>query len=197
MYRPDQGQIFVYGKEVKIDSSAAAIKLGIGMVHQHFMLVPSLTVAENIVLGREPTKRRCLLDVGRIENHIKALSDRYKLGVDPKTVTHDLPVGLQQRVEILKALFRGAEILILDEPTSGADIHSKTEFNTLLSNLNRDRGIAVILSSHDIGTVTRLASKVVCINRSLFFCGFKSDFTDDVLAKTCDYQVKVIDHVHA
>jgi zinc transport system ATP-binding protein len=98
---------------------------------------------------------------------------------------------------VAKALVSEPEILILDEPTSGADVHSKTEFNTLLSKLNRDHEIAVILSSHDIGTVTRLASKVVCINRTLFFCGLKSDFTDDVLAKTYDYQIKVIDHIHA
>jgi len=164
MYRPDRGQIFVYGKEAKIGSSSAAIKLGIGMVHQHFMLVPSLTVAENIVLGREPTKHRCLLDVGRIENNIKALSDRYKLGVDPRTVARDLPVGLQQRVEILKALFRGAEILILDEPTS---VLTPQEVESLFDAIRtlRKQGKSVIFITHKLKEVCKICDRITVLKR--------------------------------
>jgi len=164
MYRPDQGQIFVYGKEAKIGSSSAAIKLGIGMVHQHFMLVPSLTVAENIVLGREPMKHKCLLDVGRIENHIKALSDRYKLGVDPGTVARDLPVGLQQRVEILKALFRGAEILILDEPTS---VLTPQEVESLFDAIRtlRQQGKSVIFITHKLKEVCKICDRITVLKR--------------------------------
>lgn len=105
--------------------------------------------------------------------------------------------GQLQRVLVAKALTSDPEILILDEPTSGADVHSKTQFYTLLSNLNKHHGLAVILSSHDIGTVLGLANKVVCINRTLFYCGLKSQFTDEILAKTYDYPIKVIDHDHA
>jgi len=160
MYRLDDGLIFVNGKEAKIDSSAAAIKLGIGMVHQHFMLVASLTVAENIVLGREPTKHRWLLDVGRIEDQIKALSDRYKLGVDPKTVACDLPVGLQQRVEILKALFRGAEVLILDEPTSSVDVSVRAQLLNMFQDLQRDLGLTYMFISHDLSVVECISHRV-------------------------------------
>jgi zinc transport system ATP-binding protein len=98
---------------------------------------------------------------------------------------------------VAKALAADPELLILDEPTSGADVHSRTEFYTLLSKLNRDFGLTIILSSHDVGTITKMANKVVCINRTLFFCGLRSDFTDEMLAKTYDYQVRVIEHTHA
>ncbi|TRO43114.1 ATP-binding cassette domain-containing protein, partial [Candidatus Bathyarchaeota archaeon] len=118
IYKADEGQIVVNDKEVQINNPAKAIDLGIGMVHQHFMLVPSLTVAENIILGREPKKNEFFLDTQAAEEKVKTLSDQCGLIVDPKAIVRNLPVGLQQRVEILKALFRGAEILILDEPTS-------------------------------------------------------------------------------
>ena len=155
------------------------------------------TVFETVLLGRVPRvglfHRLSYDDKVRTEDALKLLEifdlRNRKLG--------QLSGGQLQRVLVAKALASEPEILILDEPTSGADIHSKTEFNTLLSSINREREIAVILSSHDIGTITRLASKVVCINRTLFFCGLKSEFTDDVLVKTYDYQIKVIDHIHA
>jgi len=106
LYQANTGQIFVNGKEVEIEGPATAIKLGIGMVHQHFMLVPSLTVAENIILGKELTKRRIFLDMKRILKEVKNFCERYKLEVDLKVPVHALPVGTQQRVEILKALYR-------------------------------------------------------------------------------------------
>jgi zinc transport system ATP-binding protein len=104
--------------------------------------------------------------------------------------------GQLQRVLVAKALAAEPEVLILDEPTSGADIHSRTEFYTLLSNMNRDRGIAIVLSSHDIDSVTKLASKLVCINQILFYYGPRSSFTNGILAKTYGYPMKVIDDSH-
>jgi zinc transport system ATP-binding protein len=105
--------------------------------------------------------------------------------------------GQLQRVLVAKALAADAELLILDEPTSGIDMHSKTEFYSLLDHLSKDHGLTVILSSHDIGAVTKLASKVVCINRTIFYCGLMSKFTSDALSKTYDYSVKVMEHTHA
>jgi len=102
--------------------------------------------------------------------------------------------GQLQRVLVAKALAADPEILILDEPTSGVDVQLKTEFYSLLSRLNREHEVTIILSSHDIGTVTKLANKVACINRALFYCGLTSEFTDAVLAKTYDYPVAVIQH---
>ncbi len=164
MYKPDDGRIFVNEKEVKIDSSATAIRLGIGMVHQHFMLVPSLTVAENIVLGRESTKYEFLLDVNKTVSDIKALSDRYRLEIDPKTVVCTLPVGVQQRVEILKALFRGAEILILDEPTS---VLTPQEVESLFEAIRalRQQGKSIIFISHKLKEVCAICDRITVLKR--------------------------------
>src|ERR1700730_4673475 len=115
LYHPDEGEIVVDGNTVEIDSPASAIRLGIGMVHQHFMLVPVMTVAENIVLGQEPS-RRGLLDLKTARARVRELSDRYGLAVDPDATIEDVTVGTQQRVEILKALYRDARILGLHEP---------------------------------------------------------------------------------
>ena len=118
LYKPTEGEIVVDGKAVEIDSPATAIELGIGMVHQHFMLVPVMTVAENIVLGQEPQRAGGLLDLAAARARVRELSDRYGLAVDPDAVIEDVTVGAQQRVEILRALYRGARILVLDEPTA-------------------------------------------------------------------------------
>lgn len=164
LYKPDQGQIFINEKEAKIDSSATAIRFGIGMVHQHFMLVPSLTVAENIVLGREPTKHRVLLDMNRIMNNIKDLSKRYGLEVDPKALVCNLPVGVQQRVEILKALYRGAEILILDEPTS---VLTPQEVESLFEAVKalKQQGKAVIFITHKLKEVCAICDRITVLKR--------------------------------
>ena len=118
LYHPDEGEIRVDGRPVEIDSPSQAIELGIGMVHQHFMLVPVMTVTENIVLGEEPRRRGGLLDVSEGARRVQELSERYGLAVDPDAVIEDVTVGAQQRVEILKALYRDARILVLDEPTA-------------------------------------------------------------------------------
>ncbi len=118
LYKPDQGTIRVNGKEVTIKGPTDAIAQGIGMVHQHFMLIPVMTVTENVMLGVEKTKGGVILDKASVEKRIREISDQYGLEVDPTAYIQDIPVGTQQRVEIIKVLFRHAEILILDEPTA-------------------------------------------------------------------------------
>ncbi|MGB7103968.1 MAG: ATP-binding cassette domain-containing protein, partial [Acidimicrobiales bacterium] len=118
LLRPDEGEILIDGVVTPIDNSGEAVRRGIGMVHQHFMLVPVFTVTENVVLGFEPTKSLDRVDYRRATEEIRELSQRFKLEVDPDAIVENLPVGLQQRVEIIKALSHDAELLILDEPTA-------------------------------------------------------------------------------
>ena len=118
LYTPDSGEILLDGKPIDLGSTKAAIEQGIGMVHQHFMLIPVMTVAENIVLATEPRRLGVLLDYDSARKRVRELSERYGLAVDPDARIDRITVGQQQRVEILKALYRGAEILILDEPTA-------------------------------------------------------------------------------
>src|SRR5262245_16091977 len=118
MQRPDEGEIRIDGKPVSFHTPSDAITAGIGMVHQHFMLADNLTVLENVILGSEPTKGGVAIDFGTARARIKEIADAYGLGVDPDTLVEDLGVGARQRVEILKVLYRGARILILDEPTA-------------------------------------------------------------------------------
>ncbi|MFN5935961.1 MAG: ATP-binding cassette domain-containing protein, partial [Roseiflexaceae bacterium] len=117
LYRPDEGQILINGQEVLINGSNDAIARGMGMVHQHFMLVPTLTVTENIILGNEVTKG-VLIDIATAERRIQELAQTFGLDIPVDAYVHDLPVGVQQRVEIIKALYRSADVLILDEPTA-------------------------------------------------------------------------------
>src|SRR3978361_1207588 len=118
LYTPDEGEILLGGKPIELGSTRAAIEHGIGMVHQHFMLIPVMTVAENIVLATEPRSAGVLLDYDAARKRVRELSQRYGLIVDPDAPVDRISAGQQQRVEILKALYRGAEILILDEPTA-------------------------------------------------------------------------------
>lgn len=117
-YDPDKGVIKLRGQELKIKDPNAATKLGIGMVHQHFKLVHNYTVAENIVLGMEPTNKFGMLDLKKAEKRVAELSEKYGLQVNPKSLIEDITVGMQQRVEILKVLYRNADIIIFDEPTA-------------------------------------------------------------------------------
>ena len=118
LYHPDEGEIRIKDKPVQLGSPRAAIDAGVGMVHQHFMLIPVMTVAENIVLASEPVRDGVLLDLRAAERRVAELSERFGLEVDPHSKIQDITVGQQQRVEILKALYRNAEILALDEPTA-------------------------------------------------------------------------------
>lgn len=139
LYTPTDGKIFIEGKEAVIDNPNKAIALGIGMVHQHFMLVPPFTVAENIILGMEPMKTFKQVDMDKAIADVKAISEKYGLYVDPKARVMDITVGMQQRVEILKALYRGAEILILDEPTRNFTPQEIKELIEIIRNLTKKK----------------------------------------------------------
>lgn len=148
MYHPDAGEIRIRGKKYVIDSPRVAEALGIGMVHQHFMLIPTLTVAENIVLGLK-TSRSPLLGLTDAKNHIQELSEQYQIRVDPDAYISELSVGEQQRVEILKQLYRGAEILILDEPTAVLTPQETESLFKVLRNMV-DEDHSIILITHKL-----------------------------------------------
>lgn len=154
----EKGRILLEGKPIHITSPNAAISYGIGMVHQHFMLVPSLTVAENLVMGVEPRKG-LRLDLGEAVRCTEELSEKYNLKVDARSVVRDLPVGIKQKVEILKALHRGARILILDEPTAVLTPQETEELFEELDHL-RSQGNTIIFISHKLNEVKALCDRV-------------------------------------
>jgi general nucleoside transport system ATP-binding protein len=163
LYAQTEGEILIDGKAVEITSPSAAIELGIGMVHQHFMLVPVMTVAENIVLGNEPS-RRGVLDLKAARARVKELSDRYALAVDADAKVEDITVGAQQRVEILKALYRNARILVLDEPTAVLTAQEVRDLTTVLGRLKQD-GTAIVFISHKLGEVLKVADRITVLRR--------------------------------
>ncbi len=163
LYQPDEGQILVKGKPVKINNPNIAISLGIGMVHQHFMLVPTFTVAENIILGSEP-KNGVTLDLNKAIKDVEAISQKYELKVDAASIVQDISVGMQQRVEILKTLYRGAEILILDEPTAVLTPQEIEELGVILKSLV-SQGKSIILITHKLKEVMAMSDRVTIIRR--------------------------------
>jgi simple sugar transport system ATP-binding protein len=163
LYHQDSGEMLVEGRPVRVKSPSEAIRLGIGMVHQHFMLVPVFTVAENIILGTETTRRR-MLDMGQARERIRELADRYGLAVDPDAFVKDLSVGQEQRVEIVKALYRGARILILDEPTAVLTPQEADELFVVLRELVA-QGTSVIFISHKLREVLSIADRIVVLRR--------------------------------
>src|SRR3954451_19142452 len=163
LLQPDEGEILLDGEPVSIDSPRRAIHLGIGMVHQHFMLVPVMTVAENLVLGAEPT-RGPLLDYKAAEATVRELSERFGLAVRPDALVQDLGVGAQQRVEILRALFRGAKILVLDEPTAVLTAQEAQELFRVLRALTAE-GTSVIFISHKLNEVLDVADRITVLRR--------------------------------
>ncbi len=164
MQRPDEGDIRVEGKPVGFHTPADAIDAGIGMVHQHFMLADNLTVLENVVLGSEPRRGGVALDFGAARKKIKEISDAYGLGVRPDVPVEDLGVGDRQRVEILKVLYRGARILILDEPTAVLVPHEVEELFDNLRGLVRE-GLTILFISHKLDEVLRVADEITVIRR--------------------------------
>jgi simple sugar transport system ATP-binding protein len=161
MYEPDEGEIWLNSKPVTIDSPTDAIDLGIGMIHQHFMLVETLTVAENVALGL-PSSRGPLTDLDRVSKRIRELGEIYGLVVDPDAYIWQLAVGQKQRVEILKALYRGAALLILDEPTAVLTPQEVDEFFTTLRQMVKD-GHAVIFISHKLHEVIDISDRVTVL----------------------------------
>ncbi len=163
LYRPDAGELLLNGKRVEFSSARDAISAGIGMVHQHFMLIPVMTVAENIVLGVEP-RHNLLLDERTAERRVRELSERFSLAVDPAALVSDITVGQEQRVEILKALYRGADILILDEPTAVLTPQEAHELFGIIRSLQAD-GKSIIFISHKLNEVLEIADRITVLRR--------------------------------
>lgn len=161
---PDEGKIFVDDKEITINSPLDALAAGIGMVHQHFMLIPVFTVAENIVLGHEKVQGLGFLDLEGAKKEIARVSAEFNFDVDPDALIEDLPVGIQQRVEIIRALIYNAKVLILDEPTA---VLTPQETDELLRNMKklRDQGTAIIFITHKLREVREAANKISIIRR--------------------------------
>ncbi len=162
LYRPDAGETLVHGKPVTFGSARDAIRAGIGMVHQHFMLIPVMTVAENIVLGMEPPG--ILLDERAAEQRVREISEQFGLIVDPGALVSEITVGQEQRVEILKALYRGAEILILDEPTAVLTPQEARELFGILRSLKED-GKSIIFITHKLNEVLDIADRITVLRR--------------------------------
>ncbi|WP_288158160.1 ABC transporter ATP-binding protein [Streptococcus pneumoniae] len=163
LLEPTSGEIAVNGQVVNLDSPSKAASLGIGMVHQHFMLVEAFTVAENIILGSELTKNG-VLDIAGASKEIKALSERYGLAVDTSAKVADISVGAQQRVEILKTLYRGADILIFDEPTAVLTPSEIDELMAIMKNLVKE-GKSIILITHKLDEIRAVSDRVTVIRR--------------------------------
>ncbi|MDY6860547.1 MAG: ATP-binding cassette domain-containing protein, partial [Pseudomonadota bacterium] len=162
LYRPDEGEILIDGKPARFEGPGDAIRAGIGMVHQHFMLVPVFTVAENVVLGVEPTGRADFLDLETARKQVHDIKEKYGLEVDPDARIENLPVGVQQRVEIIKVLFRSADVLILDEPTAVLTPQEVEEFFGIVRAL-RDAGKALVFITHKLNEIREIADRISVI----------------------------------
>jgi general nucleoside transport system ATP-binding protein len=164
LYHPDEGEILVDGEPVRFAGPGDAMAAGIGMVHQHFMLIPVFTVAENVELGAEKTRLFGLLDRRKARREVAEVSRRYGLEVPPDALVSDLPVGLQQRVEILKALVRDAHVLILDEPTAVLTPQETDELMQVMRSL-RDAGTSIVFITHKLREVREVADRITVIRR--------------------------------
>lgn len=159
LYQADEGQILLDGKAAKFAGPGDAMTAGIGMVHQHFMLIPVFTVAENVVLGHEPTKAAGWLDLAAARAKVKEVSDRFGFDVDPDALVGDLPVGVQQRVEIIKALIGDAQVLVFDEPTAVLTPQETDELMVIMKQL-RDSGRGIVFITHKLREVREAADKI-------------------------------------
>jgi simple sugar transport system ATP-binding protein len=162
LYHQDEGEIFVNGQPVRVSSPHESIQRGIGMVHQHFQLVPVMTVAENVILGNEVTRGGAFLDRARAAEQIRTISRQYGLEVDPNALVADLDVGAQQRVEIIKALYRNADILILDEPTAVLTPQEADDLVRVMRTLT-DQGNSLIFITHKLREVLEVADRIVVL----------------------------------
>src|SRR5258708_17761914 len=171
LYKPDEGEILINGTKADIHGPNDAIARGVGMVHQHFMLVPVMTVTENVMLGVEPVRNGIFLDKARVAAHIREISEQYGLEVDPNAYIKDLPVGIQQRVEIIKVLYREANILVLDEPTA---VLTPQEVESLFKILRTliERGKSIIFITHKLKEVMAIADRITVLHLGLTVCTF-------------------------
>src|SRR4029078_12097635 len=164
LYTADSGQILLNGKPVSITSPKHAIELGIGMVHQHFMLIPVMTVTENIVLANEPVHLGVLRDESAAEKRVADVAKTFSFAVDPHARIQDITVGQQQRVEIMKALYRNADLVILDEPTAVLTPQEAAELFEILKTLTRE-GISIIFITHKLNEVLEIADRITVLRR--------------------------------
>ena len=162
LYHPDAGEIWIKGEKVALQNPGDAIARGIGMVHQHFQLVPVMTVAENVILGAEVTKAGGYIEKRDANRRVRELSEQYGLEIDPTIEVDDLPVGLQQRVEIIKALYRHADILILDEPTAVLTPQESNELFRIMHDLT-EKGVSIIFITHKLKEVLAIADRIVVL----------------------------------
>ncbi len=184
LYQPTSGEIYINEKLTDIKDPTTAINNGIGMVHQHFMLVPPFTIAENIILGNEPSKAKGLkLDMDEAVKRVEKISNDFGLSIDPHAKVQDISVGLQQRVEILKALYRGADILILDEPTAVLTPQEIDELGVIIKNLTEE-GKSIILITHKLKEVMSMSDRVTVVRRGKVIDTIETKDTDkDQLAE--------------
>ncbi len=164
LYQPDEGEILVRGKPITVHSPSDAIANGIGMVHQHFMLIPVFTVTENVMLGSEVLRNGVVLDRKQAADKIREISDQFNLAVDPEAYVKDLPVGVQQRVEIIKLLYRQADILILDEPTAVLTPQEADELSRIMRSLT-EKGKSIIFITHKLREVLDVSDDITVIRR--------------------------------
>lgn len=164
LYDPDEGEVWIKGEKIELEGPRDAIDHGIGMVHQHFQLVPVMTVAENVVLGSETVRALDRLDQKLARQKVHDLSQQYGLEVDPRAVIENLPVGMQQRVEIIKALYRKADILILDEPTAVLTPQEANELFRVMRDLSA-RGVSIIFITHKLKEVLAVADRIGVLRR--------------------------------
>lgn len=165
LYQPDEGQILIDGEPVKFDGPGDAVAAGIGMVHQHFMLVPVFTVAESVALGYEPTRGPLgMLNFREARKKVTELSDRFGFNLRPNAIVEELPVGVQQRVEIVKALSREAKVLILDEPSAVLTPQETDELMDIMNQL-KEAGTAIVFITHKLREVRQVADKITVIRR--------------------------------
>jgi len=164
LYQPDEGEIYVRGQKITVHSPLDAIRAGIGMVHQHFMLIPVFTVTENVMLGAETVHMGDFLDREKTAQRIREISERYHLEVDPYAYVRDLPVGVQQRVEIIKLLFREADILIFDEPTAVLTPQEADELFVIMRELVK-QGKSIIFITHKLREVLEISDRIMVIRR--------------------------------
>jgi general nucleoside transport system ATP-binding protein len=164
LYRPDEGEILLNGRHISFSSAKEAIEAGIGMVHQHFMLIPVMTVAENIVLGHEPLRGGVFLDERAARRRVEDVARSFKFAVNPAARVDAITVGQQQRVEIMKALYRNADILILDEPTAVLTPQEASDLFEILRTL-RTEGISIIFISHKLNEVLEIADRITVLRR--------------------------------
>jgi ABC-type uncharacterized transport system ATPase subunit len=183
LYRPDSGSVLIDGQPIELSSSRDAITAGIGMVHQHFMLVPVFTVAENVILGLEPAGPLGWINSGAADEIVTRISERYQLQIDPEASVEDLPVGLQQRVEIIKVLNREANYLIFDEPTAVLTPQEVEEFFAIARELRTD-GKGIIFISHKLDEALEIADRIVVMRGGRKVAEvLPSDVTEEKLAE--------------